>query len=112
MQPSFPRFSRFVRSGALLLVLTALGAACDRHSAAEAPESYGHGSRHSAADDYTEHRDYTDHQIDSRKQSNHFSDSKGIEPEAERAGGGEGSAVTPKPNEKPATTPNPLGLGR
>ena len=109
MQPSFPRFSRFVRlgrSGALLLALMAFGAACDRHSATEAPESYGHGSRHTPLDDYKDHR------IDSRKESNHFSDSKGIEPEAERAGGREGSAVTPKSNEKPATTPNPMGLGR
>ena len=113
MQPPLPRFSRlarFCRSGVLTLALTALGAACDRHSAAEAPESYGHGSRHNEEQDAR----YTDHRIDSRKESKHFSDSQGVETnsrEAGRADGAEG-AVTPKPNEKQAATPNPLGLGR
>ena len=49
MQLPLPRLSRlavFCRSGILVLALMALGAACDRHSATEAPESYGHGSRH------------------------------------------------------------------
>lgn len=106
MQSPLPRFSRFVRlcrSGVLLLALAALGAACDRHSAQEAPESYGHGSSHQD--------NYNSHQIDSRRDSNHFSDSRGTQPGGEKPEGAEG-AVTPRPDEKPVTTPNPLGLGR
>lgn len=113
MQPSLPRFSRLVRLcqfSVLTLALAALGAACDRHSASEVPESYGHGSRHNEEQDAR----YADHHIDSRKESKHFSDSQGVESKSEEAGGVERSegAVTPKPSEKQAATPNPLGLGR
>lgn len=106
MQPSLPRSSRFVRvcrSGVLLLALAALGSACDRHSATEAPESYGHGSSHQD--------NYDSHQIDSREKSKHFSDTRGINGEAKEGGGSEGAA-TPQPGEKTAATPNPLGIGR
>ena len=53
-----------------LLALVCLMAACDRHSATEVPESYGHGSSHQES--------YTDHQIDSRRDSRSFSDTQGI----------------------------------
>ena len=66
-----PRFSRLavIRHAALLLALAGLLAACDRHSAAEVPDSYGHGSSHQ--------KSYSDHQVDSRDHSSSFSDTRG-----------------------------------
>ena len=57
------------RHAALVLALGCLLAACDRHSAAEVPESYGHGSSHQ--------KSYNDHQVDSRNHSASFSDTRG-----------------------------------
>ncbi len=107
MQPSLPRNPRFVgfvrlcRCGVLLLALSALGAACDRHSADEVPESYGHGSAHGVVD-------YKGHQIDSRTQSNHFSDSQGLKVEGGVPERPEGGAA----ERQPGSTPNPMGIGR
>ena len=59
MRPPLPRFFLRFRPGfacALLLAAGGLGA-CDRHSATEVPESYGHGSSHQ--------RNYDNHRIDS-----------------------------------------------
>lgn len=60
----------------LLTLLPAAFAACDRHPAGEAPESYGHGSSRESS--------YTNHQIDSSG-AKHFSDSTGVEHKAEGA---------------------------
>ncbi len=82
----------FLRHAALLLVLgctLAALAACDRHSATEVPESYGHGSSHE--------KSYSDHQIDSRPHSASFSDTRGI-----NAHEGPGTPVI-----APAATPSP-----
>jgi hypothetical protein len=73
MHPPDPRptwFSlRQAAPAALLLALGGLLGACDRHSATEVPESYGHGSSHA--------KSYSDHQIDSRSHSASFSDTRG-----------------------------------
>ena len=73
MQSSEPRFPWIasLRSAVLLLALGALFGACDRHSDAEVPESYGHGSSHE--------KSYSDHQIDSRNHSASFSDTQGAD---------------------------------
>ena len=54
---------------ALVLAAVGLFAACDRHSAEEVPENYGHGSSHD--------RKTPDHQADSTGHD-HFSDSVGL----------------------------------
>ena len=66
----------------LLLTAAAAFAACDRHSAEEAPENYGHGSSHE--------RVVPDHKIDSSHDSTSFSDTAGTKDEMA---------------EKPAATP-------
>ncbi len=72
-----------------MLSLLALGlaagcalAACDRHSAKEVPESYGHGS--------ARQKSYTDHRTDSNG-TKHYSDTQGTE--------------TASPGDKPAGQP-------
>ena len=75
MQP-FP--SRFFRppplvQAALVLAAGCLLGACDRHSADDLPESYGHGSSHQ--------KEYDRHETDSRDNSRHFSDTTGISPD-------------------------------
>ena len=61
---------------ALVLAAASLFGACDRHSADEVPENYGHGSSH--------RRNVYDHQADSTK-NDHFSDSAGLpDKEAEK----------------------------
>lgn len=79
-----------LRHTAALLALACLCAACDRHSAAEVPESYGHGSSHQ--------KSYTDHEVDSRRDSHSFSDTQGIEVDKE---GHAPASETPTPS--PAT---------
>jgi hypothetical protein len=64
-----PDLRLFLRHAVLLLALGTLLAACDRHSDAEVPDSYGHGSSHQ--------KSYSDHQIDSRNHSASFSDTRG-----------------------------------
>ena len=89
MQPLSPRFSRRAPlvHAVILLVLGGLLAACDRHSAAEVPESYGHGSSHQES--------FTDHQIDSRRDSRSFSDTQGIEVTKEEKPADAAPAATP-----------------
>ena len=70
-----------------LLVSACLLAACDRHSATEAPESYGHGSSHRL--------NYTGHEIDSRKDSRSFSDTQGVEAGAAETPAAAQSGATP-----------------
>ena len=84
MHLNFPRPSFFAALG--LLAAGCLLGACDRHSAADLPESYGHGSSHQKAFDR--------HETDSRDGSHHFSDSRGGDP---GAAGDESSEPTPKP---------------
>ena len=60
---------------ALLLAAVGLFGACDRHSAEEVPENYGHGSSHDRAE--------PNHQADSTKgKDEHFSDTAGLKEEA------------------------------
>ncbi len=80
---SVPGVSLSLRA-ALLLFAAGAFAACDRHSAEEVPENYGHGSSHERAK--------PDHQADS-KGPRHFSDTAGTQDET-----GEG-------HEKPAASP-------
>ena len=95
MQLFSPRPFRRLTLGraAAVLALVCGSAACDRHSAAELPESYGHGSSHQ--------KSYTDHKADSRRDSNSFSDSQGIEvdekgvPPAERQPSATPAATAP-----------------
>ncbi len=70
-----------------MLALGGLLGACDRHSAAEVPESYGHGSNHQG--------NYTDHQIDSRRDSRSFSDTQGIEVSNDTKPAGPAPTATP-----------------
>ena len=58
---------------ALVLGVASLFGACDRHSAEEVPESYGHGSSHE--------RKVPNHQADSTGRD-HFSDSVGLQEKA------------------------------
>ncbi len=67
-------FSLAVRA-AMVVTAVSLFGACDRHSAEEVPENYGHGSSH--------RRDVPDHQADSTK-DDHFSDSAGLSTEEAR----------------------------
>ncbi len=86
LSPRFPRRATLVHA-VVVLGLGGLLAACDRHSAAEVPESYGHGSSHE--------RSYTDHQIDSRRDSRSFSDTQGIEVTKEEKSADQTHAATP-----------------
>jgi hypothetical protein len=93
-----PRSSSFVvlRSAALLLSIGCLLAACDRHSATEVPESYGHGSSHE--------KSYSDHQVDSRNHSASFSDTRGEDahegPEVPPVAATPAATVSPTPGSK------------
>ena len=77
MRPLFPRLSLRARLGfsCALLLAAGLSGGCDRHSAAEVPESYGHGSNRARE------VDFKSHQTDSRTGSHSFSDTQGA-PEA------------------------------
>ena len=92
MRPLLPRFSLRSKLGfscALLAGVCLLGA-CDGHSDQEVPESYGHGSSHSAS--------YDTHKIDSHSGSDSFSDTNGTESgEKSRAGNGEKAAPAASP---------------
>ena len=95
--PKPTRSAAFRRLAALFAVAGTL-AACDRHSAQEVPESYGHGSAHA---DVAGKESFTDHHVDSQASSQfHFSDTQGTEavPSAE-------PASSPQPSPAPAGTP-------
>ena len=68
-----------------VLVGCALGA-CDKHSAQEVPESYGHGSAHD--------KSYKDHRVDSSG-PDHYSDTQGTDTDT----------AAEKPADKPAASP-------
>ena len=70
-----PEFSLILRAALLIAAAAAFGA-CDRHSAEEAPENYGHGSSHE--------RVSPDHQIDSHGPHS-FSDTAGTKDEQSEA---------------------------
>ena len=91
MHSFLSRFSRRSLFAHLLVLLAAGGllGACDRHSADELPESYGHGSSHN--------KSYDRHETDSRSGSKHFSDSKGLDP-------GKAKEAVPEPTAKPGAT--------
>jgi hypothetical protein len=99
MHPPDPRPSLiFLRPAALAALLLGAGgllAACDRHSAAEVPDSYGHGSSHE--------KSYSDHQIDSRNHSSSFSDTRGQDAKE----GPEVPAATASPTPGALTSPSP-----
>lgn len=92
MQPFSPRFSRrsLLAHACVLLAAGGLLGACDRHSADDLPESYGHGSSHN--------KSYERHETDSRAGGHHFSDSKGLSPEQQK------DKAAPGPVDKPDTT--------
>ncbi len=81
----------FVLRASLLFTAVAAFGACDRHSAEEVPEDYGHGSSHQ--------RNVPDHQIDSSHDSKSFSDTVGTKSEAEKP------AATPIESLRPTPTP-------
>ena len=79
MQAPAPSFlSRPVLCRLALILATGCAlAACDKHSASEVPESYGHGS--------ARRKSYTDHQADSslnNENPRHYSDTQGTVSEA------------------------------
>ena len=78
-------FTLAVRA-ALVLAAVSLFGACDRHSAEEVPENYGHGSNH--------HPDSENHQVDSSKKD-HFSDTAGLK---EEGGQHDDHHATPAPS--------------
>ena len=96
MQPiSSPRRSSWSLGlrAALLLLAAASFAACDRHSAEEVPEDYGHGSSHE--------RVVPDHKVDSRTGSQSFSDTAGTKDErTEKAGETPSASPTPTPGNR------------
>lgn len=98
MRPHFPRFSLRSRLGLGCVLLAAgLLGACDRHSATDVPESYGHGSAHQ--------RNYDNHQLDSLRESKSFSDTQGLPAEGGSTGPGEAPKSAPvnsSPNPKPS----------
>ena len=78
----------------LILAATAAFAACDRHTAEEVPEDYGHGSNH--------HRAVPDHEVDSTDSKNglkSFSDTVGT-----TEASGEGEHAKPEGSPTPAAT--------
>ncbi len=80
----------FVLRAASLLAAAGMFAACDRHSAEEVPENYGHGSSHE--------RTSPDHQLDSSYHSKSFSDTAGTkDEEAKAAQGTPTGSPTPTP---------------
>ncbi len=87
--PSTRRFDfSLVLRAAFLLAAVGVFAACDRHSAEEVPENYGHGSSHE--------RVSPDHQIDSSSHSKSFSDTVGTKGEPSE-----------EAHPTPATSPSP-----
>ncbi len=92
LSPRFPLGFRLALPGALLAAMCLLGA-CDKHSAADIPESYGHGSSHQP--------NYSDHQVDSHNDSKSFSDTQGT-----RVAGktGEGAERKTRPAESPSAS--------
>ena len=94
MHPIFstrrPDFSLILRAALLIGAAAAFGA-CDRHSAEEVPENYGHGSSHE--------RVSPDHQIDSSTGSHSFSDTVGTKEEP-----AEGESHTPAGSPGPTPT--------
>ena len=91
MHPFLSRLSRrsLLAHSLVLLAAGGLLGACDRHSADELPESYGHGSGHN--------KSYDRHEPDSRRGSKHFSDSKGFDPE-------KATETAPEPTATPGAT--------
>ena len=93
MEPnsSTPRSSlSLVLRVALLVAAAGAFGACDRHSAEEVPENYGHGSSHE--------RTSPDHQVDSSYHSKSFSDTAGTkEEQAGEAGAKPAGSPTPTP---------------
>ena len=84
-----PDFFVVLRAACLIAAVGAF-AACDRHSAEEVPENYGHGSSHE--------RTIPDHQIDSSDHSKSFSDTAGTkEEQAEKIEGTPSASPTPAP---------------
>lgn len=95
--PSPTRRSAICQLAVLFAAAFAL-AACDRHSAQEVPESYGHGSAHA---DAVDKMSYIDHGVDSSKASKfHFSDTQGTEAEKTAE-----PAPAAKSSPAPASTP-------
>ena len=92
------RRAALCRLAALFAVAGAL-AACDKHSAEEVPESYGHGSAH--ADPGDADKSYTDHHADSTGQF-HFSDTQGT---ADVPGAEPSAAPAATSSPAPASTP-------
>ena len=86
-----PHFFALLRVFLMLSAAAVLGA-CDRHSAEEVPENYGHGSSHE--------RTAPDHQIDSSVHSKSFSDTVGTKDEAVEKGH-EAPAGSPSPTPTP-----------
>lgn len=99
MRPLFPRSFPHFRPGFACVLLLAAGGlgACDRHSATEVPESYGHGSSHE--------RNFDNHQIDSRPKSQSFSDTQGLPEESKAEEKGEHKSA-------PGASPGPSQPGR
>ena len=81
-----------VLRASLLLTAAAVFAACDRHSAEEVPENYGHGSSHE--------RVLPDHKIDSSHDSTSFSDTAGTKDEMK-------DKPSPTPAQSLVATPTP-----
>ena len=93
------RRAALCRLAALFVAAGAL-AACDKHSAQEVPESYGHGSAH---EDSADQKSFTDHSVDSNvdpKAPRHYSDTQGT-----AAIPGDEPAATAAPSPAPAGTP-------
>lgn len=87
--PTFrPGLTQAVRA-ALVLAAVGLFGACDRHSAEEVPENYGHGSSH--------RRNTPNHQADSTK-DDHFSDSAGLNEEEAKKESHEPPAASAAPS--------------
>ena len=100
MQPFPSRFSRrsFVFHAFVLVAVGCLLGACDRHKAADLPESYGHGSSHQ--------KEYDRHEPDSRNGSRHFSDSKGVSPAVANDDATPGASATPDSSDAGRMFPN------
>ena len=98
MQAPHPQSTRRATLRLLAACCAVAGAlaACDKHSAEEVPESYGHGSAHANA---AGHESYTDHRVDSSGDQ-HFSDTQGT-----AAIPGAEPAATAQPSPAPAGTP-------
>ena len=86
-----PNIFTVLRASLLFAAVAAL-AACDQHSAEEAPENYGHGSSHE--------RVVPDHKIDSSHDSTSFSDTAGTKDE-------EAEKPSPTPVSSLRATPTP-----